>query len=207
MSKTKKQPYSNKKMMDLKPSWSFLFNYIWLALELLLIVWLCTAFATNSITVTLSLIGFAGLYFWLNFTEHTRIQVIFILFLAVIWSFKWDVQTSLINSYILVTLLVAYGVYRIHKTQMTISRQQVFVKYPGGQEGEKPEWRSDVRYTQTLPGKLFNFGSIYIPIAESREPARALLPKRNEDLNTIKLDGINNPAAVVEDLKKRFGNE
>jgi hypothetical protein len=199
--------------ITLQPSPTYLFSYIWLAMELVLFACLIEFFfAPVAPLITLIFMGcFGRFYYWLNFSPESGIQTLFIFgvipLIAVI-----DLFGSLEEVWLLTLayaiLFVFFGLFRIllrryHITSTTVKRRMLWVK-----SFEIDKTKSIEMY-QHSRGKKLNFGCILVPIIEKKKssdsPIKSLLFSqrfKNRFDKSLRIDGIRNPEKALQDIRK-----
>lgn len=202
----------------LRPSQSYLFSYVWLAFELVGFNLMIHYFLPpNALFVlTLFVVCFARLYYWLDFSPESGFQTLFILGLIPL---NWTVYDLGYSSHLLEVLLfyqlmfITLGSIRISRTNYFITRTRLIVQLIRTKSFEIDNSRP-FELLQHSRGKLLNFGCILVPIIESKNPRKhrlstVLFHKRyNERFSGYhRMDGIRNPKEVIQNLKNIISDE
>ncbi len=199
--------------VTLRPSQSYLFSYVWLAFELFGFNLMIHYFlpVNSLIVVTLFMVCFARLYYWLDFSPETGFQTLFILGLIPL---NWIVYHLGFSAHLLEILffyqliLITLGSFRISRTKYFITGSRIIVQLIRSKSFELDNSRP-VELQQHSRGKLLNFGCILVPIVESKKPRKHFLSTLlfHKRYNAIfsgfqRMDGIRNPKEVIQNLKK-----
>lgn len=194
--------------IKISTSISFLFNYIWLFLELNVIVW-AVVFGDNSkLIMPFAILLFALIYFWLNFSRETLFQTIYMLvfgglcFLLPLFSstlLMWGMIYS-----VLLGLLVL-GTIRIRTTIYVIQGNEITVKRVFSENTYSIENNPKITSCQTAAGKQLNFGSILIETTDQKPSSLHFLQRKGKSFNkAVRIDGIPDVDKYVYQLKKHF---
>ena len=199
--------------VTLRPSQSYLFSYVWLAFELVGFNLMIHYFLPSNalIVLTLFMICFARLYYWLDFSPESGFQTLFILGLIPL---NWIVYHLGFSNHLLEVLLlyqlilITLGSIRISKTKYIITSSHIIVQLIRSKSFELDKTRP-VELQQHSRGKLLNFGCLLVPIVESENPRKHFLSSLlfHKRYNAIfsgfqRMDGIQNPKEVIQNLKK-----
>jgi hypothetical protein len=201
--------------ITLRPSQTYLFSYVWLALEMFAFNFLIHYFITSHslFVLTFFMLCFARLYYWLDFSPETGFQTLFILGLIPL---NWILMSTDYSAHLLpilaiyCLLLIVFGIFRIAMSSYIISGSRVIVQSMRPQSFEVDTSRS-IELQQNSRGKLLNFGCILIPVIESYKPTKHFLwlLSFHQRYNTrysgyLRIDGIKNPKEVIQSLKTRI---
>ena len=164
--------------MTLKPSFTYIFSYVWLSLELLIFWFLILTKIPGSFGFSIFFfLAFARLYWWMNFSPDSAIQTLFILGM---------IPTQVLLSYWLSTMylwfifvayifiLLATGVYRIYFTKYNLSKENVSISL-----FKSKTWTIDqnrqIDFEQNPRGRLLNFGCLLIPVKNNEKLDKGFL--------------------------------
>jgi hypothetical protein len=200
--------------VTLRPSQSYLFSYVWLAFELVGFNLMIHYFLPSNalFVLTLFMVCFARLYYWLDFSPESGFQTLFILGLIPL---NWVVYRHGFSSHLLEVLLfyqlmfITLGSIRISRTNYFIAGSRLIIQLIRSKSFELDNARS-FELRQHSRGKLLNFGCILVPIVESNNPKKRLLStvlfhKRHDAIFSgfYRMDGIRNPKEVIQNLKNQ----
>lgn len=200
--------------LTLKPSFTYLFSYVWLALELIIFLCLILAYIPNSYGFsTFFFLVFARFYWWMNFSPDSAIQTLFILGMIPI-QFLFNYWLSPVYLWIVfsayIFMLLATGLYRIHFMKYNLSKENVSISL-----FKSKTWAIDqkrqIGFTQNPRGRLLNFGCLLIPVRCSKKVDKGLVylifmgqRSMHQFSNFIRVDGIKNIEKVFIDIKQKF---
>jgi hypothetical protein len=204
--------------ITIRQTQTYLFSYLWLALELFIMNLGINYYFPSSSLIILSLFMFcfARLYYWLDFSPETSFQTLFILGLIPL---NWIVnELRFFEHFHFVLLLyllmfITLGSFRIYKKKFFISGSKITVQLFRLKSFELDNSRT-IKFHQHSRGKLFNFGCILVPIVESNVAKNNLLStvlfhKRHDAIFSgfYRMDGIRNPKEVIQNLKNKLTDE
>ena len=204
--------------ITIRQTQTYLFSYVWLALELFIMNLGINYYFPSSSLIILSLFMFcfARLYYWLDFSPETSFQTLFILGLIPL---NWIVfQLGFFDQFhfvlfIYLLVLITMGSIRIYKKKFLISGSQITVQLTRSKSFELDNSKPII-LMQHSRGKLFNFGCILVPIVESNVAKNNLLStvlfhKRHDAIFSgfYRMDGIRNPKEVIQNLKNKLTDE
>ena len=171
--------------------------------------------SSNSLVVlTLFMVCFARLYYWLDFSPETGFQTLFILGLIPL---NWILYLlgfnncffQVLGAYLL--LLITLGSLRIFLTKYTISNTRISVQLILKKTFQLDNSRT-LEFKQHSRGRLLNFGCILVPIVELNNPKKHFLSillfhRRHSAAFSgfLRMDGIKNPAEVIQILTNKLG--
>lgn len=198
----------------LKPTFTYLFSYVWLIGELLVFSSLLNLFfPTNFCYASLVfMIVFSRFYYWMNFSPESKVQSIFIIGMIPI-SFlmtqgnEWDMIPLIF--YLGLFLLV--GVLRISKLRYIVSEYEVsrviFTK-----KTVVIDYKREITIAQTKAGKTLNFGCVLVPCLnenpiEKNWLSSMLYKQRKGELYEIffRMDGVKSPSKTLEKIEAIYG--
>ena len=204
--------------ITVRPSQTYLFSYVWLAFELFAMnIIIHYYIPSNSLIVlTLFLLCFARLYYWLDFSTESGFQTFFILGLIPL---NWIVYHLGFSDHLLEVLLlyqlilITLGSIRISKTKYFITSSHIIVHLIRSKSFELDVSRP-FELKQHSRGKLLNFGCILVPIVESKNRKKHFLSTLvfHKRYNAIfsgfhRMVGIRNPKEVIQNLKNMLNDE
>ena len=204
--------------ITIRQTQTYLFSYLWLALELFIMNLVINYYWPSSSLIILSLFMFcfARLYYWLDFSPETSFQTLFILGLIPL---NWIVfQLGFFDHFhfvlfIYLLVLITMGSIRIYKKKFLISGSQITVQLIRSKSFELDNSKPII-LMQHSRGKLFNFGCILVPIVGAKNTKKNLLlsilfHKRHDAIFSgfYRMDGIRNPKEVIQNLKNKLTDE
>ena len=204
--------------ITIRQTQTYLFSYLWLALELFIMNLGINYYFPSSSLIILSLFMFcfARLYYWLDFSPETSFQTLFILGLIPL---NWIVfQLGFFDQFhfvlfIYLLVLITMGSIRIYKKKFLISGSKITVQLFRLKSFELDNSRT-IKFHQHSRGKLFNFGCILVPIVGAKNTKKNLLlcilfHKRHDAIFSgfYRMDGIRNPKEVIQNLKNKLTDE
>jgi len=198
--------------ITLRPSQTYLFSYVWLALELFFMHLIIYHYFPEHFEylATAFFVAFARFYYWLDFSPETGFQSIYILGMIPLHWFINSVGGTEYHKLIVIFYLfsfIALGSIRIALTKYRITHSNIIVQLIGSKifvtdQSRQPELAQHGR------GKILNFGCILMPVAEVKNKADtiflALLFRKRYDAKYsgyLRIDGIRNPKEVTKQLK------
>ena len=204
--------------ITIRPSLTYLFSYVWLACELIGFGLLIHFYAApeSYVYISIAMIVFARLYYWLDFSPESGIQSLFILglipLLWIVYSFNYSVHLHLI--FLLYSIaLICFGILRVLSIKFRVNSIRVLVQFIRSKSIEIDHSRS-FKMHQHSRGKVLNFGCILIPIIDSEMPKGNLLMALLFDQRYskkysgfLRLDGIRNPKEAFQIIKNLPANE
>lgn len=195
---------SNLKQKEFQLTWTYLFSYLWLSGELILIVYLIDFFETKETEwlLPLAILPFARLYHWLNFSPETLVQTGVILgLIPLIYLEKMDVLGiglfALMTVYIILFLIL--GMARNRATKYVLSDDKVEIHRFKTRSYQR-DLKRPIRMLQNSRGRALNFACILIPIQKKENPSimdRIFTQKNATDYEGyVRLDGIFKPSSI-----------
>jgi hypothetical protein len=201
------------KHITLQPNPTYLFSYVWLALELILFTAAIELFFPSNVPLvtTVFILCFGRLYYWLNFSPESGVQSLFILGVIPIF---WLVHALDGSTYFLL-IVVLYscvlffcGLYRVLKTKFHFTNSIVRHQLIRTKTVEIDSSRQIEMY-QHSRGKKLNFGCILIPIIDPKNSDENLIffllfhqRSKNRFFRSLRIDGIRNPEKALQDIRK-----
>ena len=200
--------------MTFKPYYTFLFSYIWLALELYLFLYLIQAYITNCFLIPpLFFLAFARLYWWLNFSRDSAIQTLFILgvipiqFCVNYW-LPSDLFWVIFAPYIF--MFVATGYLRIYFTSYHLSKEAITIS-----SYKTKTWKIDqsrqITFSQNARGRVLNFGCLLIPVENNQNKDKGILHfiflgqrSMHNFIDFIRVDGIKNVEKALNKINQNL---
>jgi hypothetical protein len=191
----------------LYPSQTYLFSYVWLAFELFVFNFIIHYyFPSSSLTIlTIFMICFARLYYWLDFSPESGFQTLFILGLIPL---NWTIHMLGFSDYLLPVmivyqlLLITLGSIRIFRTKYCISGSHITVQLIRTKSFELDFSRA-MELKQHSRGSLLNFGCILVPIIKLENPKNTSF-QLFYSINGIVLHTPDSSEWMVSEIRKKF---
>ena len=200
--------------MTFKPSSTFLFSYIWLALELYLFLYLIQAYVSSYFLISpLFFLAFARIYWWLNFSPDSSIQTLFILGVIPIQFFVnyWlpsDLFWVIFAPYIF--MFLATGYLRIYFTSYHLSKE-VLTIYSFKTKTWKIDQSRQITFIKNARGRVLNFGCLFIPVENNQNKDKGILHfmflgqrSMNKFTDFIRIDGIKNVEKALNKINQNL---
>lgn len=198
---------SNLKQKEFQLTWTYLFSYLWLSGELIVIVYLIDTFETSETEwlLPLAILPFARLYHWLNFSPETLVQTGVILgLIPLIYFEKMNVLGiglfALMSVYI--GLFLILGIARNRATKYVLTDDKVEIHRFKTRSYQRDSTRP-IRMLQNSRGRALNFACILIPIQKSDGQTASLINRIFSQKNAkdyegyVRLDGIFKPSSIA----------
>lgn len=196
--------------ISIKPTITFLFSYLWLAMEFFLFSALILSFFETQFVLVFStfMLLFMRLYWWLNFSSETPTQMwMLALSIPLVWaSFYFEILPIYLLCY--TAFIVLVGIIRITMTRYTISKNTLVVKRFKTVNYERG-YKAKTLTHQHARGKRLNFACIILPVQTEKKIRNStlnflLFGQRNNALFTqgYRMDGIADHQRILQELKK-----
>ncbi|MBU3660941.1 MAG: hypothetical protein FGM14_13775 [Flavobacteriales bacterium] len=172
--------------------------------------------SSSLIILSLLMVCFARLYYWLDFSPETSFQTLFILGLIPLnWIVNelgfFDHFHFVLSLYLL--MFITLGSFRIYKKKFFISDSQITVQLIRSKSYLLDNSRT-INFQQHSRGKLFNFGCILVPIVgvknTKKHPLLSILFYKRHDAifsGFYRMDGVRNPKELIQNLKNKVTDE
>jgi hypothetical protein len=209
---------SSEFQITLRPTPTYLFSYLWLSIELILFTLIIERYFDpySLIAITVFMLFFARLYYWLNFSPETGVQTIFIVgVIPFLWIIDiFDKSSQFLTDILFYTVfLLLFGLFRVLFIRYQITNSMVTFQLLSKKSFEIDHSRP-IKMYQHKRGKKLNFGCITIPVISTISVNKnliisLLLHQRSHKryFNTLRIDGIRNPQQTLRNLKTQYKYE